>query len=369
MRDTYIIIPAYKPKLVLNDLVSGLRYMWIENFGNLDKLKIIIIDDGSGKSYQPIFSTLQNKAIILYHDFNQGKGRALKTAYKFLKEFQYKDGLVVTVDADGQHKLEDILKLVIEFNKEENFIYLGSRRFTGKVPIRSRFGNFITRKVFYLVTSREIFDTQTGLRAFPTRYLDFMLSIQGNRYEYEMNVLLKSVEKNIPIKEIEIATLYENNNESSHFKAIRDSIRIYGVILEQIFAFASSSLLSFFIDYIMFLILGIFGISLILSNILARLISSSFNFILNSKFVFKNEKYSYRKFLKYFMLAFAILMISTSCIYILNEIVLIPKLLAKLIVESIIFIFSWKFQKKYIFLNDIEKNINDKQIRIVKTKY
>ena len=111
---------------------------------------------------------------------------------------------------------------------------IGSRAFVGEVPLRSRFGNTVTRGVYHLVSGVKVQDTQTGLRGFDRSLLEWLLSIPGERYEYEMNVLMSAARDKIQIGEVPIETVYEGKNESSHFRPIHDSVKIY----KEIFRFA-----------------------------------------------------------------------------------------------------------------------------------
>ena len=135
------------------------------------------------------------------------------------------------MDSDGQHDLGDAIKLCDYVKEHPNVLALGSRRWNNKTPLRSRMGNGITRWVFKKKTGLKIYDTQTGLRAFSSELMDYMLSVKGNRYEYEMNTLLGLKKNNILHSEIDIKTIYIDNNKGSHFKAIKDSYKIYKDIL------------------------------------------------------------------------------------------------------------------------------------------
>ena len=93
---------------------------------------------------------------------NQGKGQALKTAFTYIQE-QNIYGTVVTADADGQHKVWDIFRTANKASENPNKLILGVRAFSGKVPLRSRFGNSLTKALFKLQTGVGVTDTQTGL--------------------------------------------------------------------------------------------------------------------------------------------------------------------------------------------------------------
>ena len=116
------------------------------------------------------------------------------------------------MDADGQHRMADAMKICSAARNRPDALVLGGRRFTGGVPLRSRFGNAVTRFVYRMSTGLNVCDTQTGLRSFHIQLLPRMLEIPGERYEYEMNVLLELAKARTPIIEEEIETIYLDNN-------------------------------------------------------------------------------------------------------------------------------------------------------------
>ena len=237
MKKRYVLIPAYKPEETLLSFIQALEER---------NLKVIVVDDGSGVEYLPLFQKIKDNtgAKIIQLEQNRGKGAALKAGLSYLQTL---DGnfQIITVDADGQHSLQDTLFLLEEGEEHENCLLLGSRTQSGSSPLRSRLGNAITRKVFSLTTGVPIRDTQTGLRCFGKELIPDLLAIPGNRYEYEMNVLLEFARAGIPILEYPIETIYLNDNAGSHFDTVKDSFRIYGQILK----FISTSLLSFLLDF------------------------------------------------------------------------------------------------------------------------
>lgn len=221
-RTRIALIPAFEPADNLLNLVILLSDAHFQ---------VVLVDDGSGENYRRIFSTAKRFADVLIHETNKGKGAALKTGLAFIKKHYPENSIVVSLDADGQHSVEDAIKVAQAAAIDRESLILGSRSFCGDVPKRSRFGNSVTRVVFKTVTGSSVSDTQTGLRAFGAQLIPFMLNVDGQRYEYEMNVLLKCARNKLPIKEVEIATIYFNNNEGSHFSTLKDSFRIYcGII-------------------------------------------------------------------------------------------------------------------------------------------
>ena len=337
----YVVIPAYQPDNKLIKLV--------EKIHDKSDFKILIIDDGSSPACQKIFDKASQYATILRHEVNQGKGHALKTAFQFIKE-QNSYGTVVTADADGQHKIWDIFRTANKASENPNKLILGVRAFTGKVPLRSRFGNSLTKALFKLQTGVGVTDTQTGLRAFTTNLIPFMLKIEGKRYEYEMNMLLEAT-KEYEILEVPIETVYINDNEGSHFRPIRDGLMIY----KNIFKFALSSLSSFVVDYIVYALAILFlptvptGLRIFLANGLARVTSSIFNYSTNKKLVFKNEDSLVKTGLGYFGLAVGLFVLDTLLIRLFYAVFGINLLIVKIIVGILLFAVSWTIQKKFIF--------------------
>ena len=204
-------------------------------------------------------------------------------------------------------------------------------------------GNAITRFVFRLISHQDIYDTQTGLRAFTKDVLDYHLQVEGNRFEYEMNILLYAKNYGIKISEVEIETIYIDNNSKSHFNTIKDSFRVY----KEIFKFSLSGIVSFIIDYLFFTIILLLSNNLILSNVIARIISSSVNYSINRKIVFKSNNSIYKSLSKYILLAIMILLLNTIILKLLSTI--INPFLSKIITETILFFMSYFAQRKIVF--------------------
>lgn len=337
-----IVIPAYNPDHHLIDTLKSLKSEL--------KYKILIVNDGSDKSKNRIFNEAKEYAEIISHDVNKGKGRAMKTALEYISEKYPKEDGVVFVDADGQHKAKDVKRMIETFYENPDSLILGSRVFDSEdVPLRSRIGNKITIFVFKMFTSKYISDTQTGLRAISTKYIPFLLKIEGERYEYEMNMLIEAVSKKIDIVEIPIDTVYESKkNLTSHFRTFRDSYLIYKRFLK----FVMSSLSCTAIDYVSFLtFLHIFGNTapmMFLSNISARLISGTINYNINKKLVFKC-KGKKNTALHFFLLATGIILTNSLILLSFTKIFGIVPALAKLMVELMLFVVNYTVQHKYIF--------------------
>lgn len=228
--DIIVIIPSYNPDEKLVELVDNL----VENGFQ----RLVIVNDGSAQEYHAWFEKAVQKAsqkgtcCLLEHEKNCGKGRALKTAFAYCRNLPECIG-VITVDGDGQHLVKDIIACCDVLRLEPDKVVLGVRDFEEPhVPWRSRFGNTLTRMVFQLLCGVKISDTQTGLRAIPVRYLSQFVEYEGERYEYETNMLLSMPKNDITWKEVKISTVYLDENVRSHFNPIKDSWKIYKVILQ-----------------------------------------------------------------------------------------------------------------------------------------
>lgn len=337
MSNKYIaVIPAYNPPEAILTVIEQLTSLCFE---------IIVVNDGSGADYEDIFRECQKTSKVISYIQNKGKGCAIKTGLEYIKNNYGNSAVIVTVDADGQHSAADALRVCDMADKNKGTLILGSRRFRGNVPLRSRVGNAVTRLVYRLSTGASVYDTQTGLRAFSADLIDKLLSVNGERYEYEMNVLLSFSKEKIPIKETEIETIYLNNNSSSHFDTIKDSARIY----KEIFKFSASSLIGFAVDYLIYTMLIFTGLNLQLSNIAARIVSASVNYTINRKLVFKSGSKIASSAFQYFLLAIFILFGNTLLLSLLVDSFFINKMAAKIITELIFFAVSWFVQKKIIF--------------------
>lgn len=252
---------------------------------------------------------------------------------------------MVTADADGQHTLRDILRIIEAMREHPNALVLGSREFTGDVPFKSRWGNRITRFVYALASGVHVSDTQTGLRGLPACAIPAMITIDGERYEYEMNVLLKLRDMKLGVVEVPIETIYIDDNSGSHFNPVRDAIRIYAVIFKYLF----SSVTSFAVDYLLYwLCLGVFKLAPLLSYALARLVSSQVNYHLNKHTVFSGRggKHS---MVKYYALAVVQGLLGAGLVQFLPTVLPISAAVVKIPVDLLLFAASYFIQRDFVF--------------------
>ncbi len=351
-----ILIPSLNPDEKLMKTVEGLKEVGFRNF--------IIVDDGSDAAHQNNFpkTDRENNFIVLRHSFNKGKGAAIKTALKFIVKYSTTIEGVITVDGDGQHDPEDVKNCAEALLKEGDKIVLGCRDFSlPQVPARSRFGNKTTSFVFKTLCGIKISDTQTGLRGFPIKHIPFLLKVKGERFEYETNMLLKCKQAGIDFYEVTIKTLYEEEGKhESHFKTVRDSIRVYSFIL----GFWVSSMASALIDLLIFYLLnklcgGIFGsLSVLISTVIARAVSSFANFTINRTQVFDFDGSSKKALFRYYALAIPQMLISAGLVSLLSVLFSANpeiKTVLKLVVDVVLFFISYRIQQTWVFRTAAKK--------------
>ncbi len=362
MKNFVILIPSYKPDEHLLGVVREIKSAGFERF--------VIVDDGGGEPYAPIFDELshQDGVEVLTHSKNCGKGAALKTGLSHVYS-TYPDAThVLTVDADGQHRAEDVTKLALAAGEHPQKVVLGSRNFKlPNIPFRSRMGNRLTCLIFRMIAGTKLSDTQTGLRSIPVAEIPWMLKIAGDRYEYEMNVLLYLKEFGVRAHEVEIETIYIEENASSHFNPLIDSARIYALIfrfwlhsLWKVLKFSASSLICTAVDILLFYVLHLlfaeqFGVlAEAICQALARVVSSVLNFTLNRTVVFAKRKgNSLKLLLRYYAVSIPQLIVSAT---VLNGLTVSLSMqsshwitLLKLGVDLILFLISYRLQRDWVF--------------------
>ena len=337
------LVPSYEPTEKLVEVVRGLADRGFE---------VVVVDDGSGPDYDAIFAEASLWATVIGYINNQGKGSALKVGFDFILKGYSTDTVVVTVDGDGQHAPDDVIRCVDAAKANSGALVLGARSFdSADVPLKSRLGNIITRAVFALTSGVRVSDTQTGLRAFSLSLARRFAELAGERFEYEMNVLYACAEWGVPMVEVPINTIYFYSNKHSHFRPLFDSARIYRSIL----AFAGASFVSFLCDYFVFALLtallaALGQLGIVAANIIARLVSATLNYTLNRVVVFKSTESVQVTLPRYAMLATSILAINTLAVSLLTGMFHMPPLIAKLLVESMLFVASWVVQHRAVFI-------------------
>ena len=353
LADAVILIPSLEPD---ERLPAYIQKLADSGFGHL-----VVVDDGSPESYQEIFRRIEGidpRVKVLHHEVNRGKGVALKTGYRWIRENLPEISGVITADADGQHTVPDCVHLAEELENGRRALYLGSRDFSlDHVPPKSRTGNRLTSALFFLFYGKWLQDTQTGLRAFRREDLDFMIGVEGERFEYEMNVLIACARSRLPMIPITIETVYENENRGTHYHPLKDSLRIFRVIVGGFVRFMGVSILCFLVDQALF---NLFNIAvfhnqetrlagyILGATAIARTASACLNFLLNKSVVFRLKGHTGGALWKYLVLAVMIMGLSAAGVSLLGAVGMSPTI-AKLIVDFLLYFLSFQAQQKWVF--------------------
>jgi putative flippase GtrA len=316
--------------------------------------RIYVVNDGSDKGCDVFFTAAaaRPQCVLLTHPENRGKGRALKTAFE--RHLESPGGYVgvVTLDADGQHSAEDTVKVADALAQNPEALVLGARNFSqSDVPKKSALGNKITRKILSAACGVPITDTQTGLRGIPNRFIQTLLGVNGDRYEFETNMLLETKRSRVSIVEVPISTIYINNNSASHFRPFKDSLRIYLLILMFTFASMASSLADLCAFGLLFWLLRFMPneTRIFLATVIARIISATFNFFINHRLVFRSKTRIDAAALRYAVLCVLQMLCSFGGVYLLSRFLPLPALLAKIITDVPLFFISFFIQRRWVF--------------------
>lgn len=329
-----VLIPAYQPDGELIQIVNELKD---------DELNVLVVDDGS-VGCDCIFDEIADKCMLIRYQQNRGKGYALKTGLRYLFEEGF--SFAVTADADGQHAIADILKLCEMAKEDDNALVLGSRRIED-MPLRSKFGNQLTKNLFRILYGLKITDTQTGLRLIPLKNIEALTKLEGERYEFEMNMLVESNSIFSLVKEVPIKTIYIGENESSHFNPLRDGMKIYRVLFKKVGKFLGVSLSSALIDFCLFAIFFYtIGLKAVLSTIFARAVSSTYNYLANKKYVFNTTSKKYT-FHRYILLVISFMITNSGAMYVLVDLMRLQAVAVKIVIETILWMMSYSIQRKW----------------------
>ncbi len=221
-KNTVVVIPCYNSGNRAHDAVLG-ALARVE--------RVIVVDDGSADGCMETIVDMPAQTIRFPR--NRGKGHALIAGIRAALELP--DVMAIALmDADGQHDPAELPGLFAQFQAAEADLLIGARRFDEETtPWRSRFGNRVTIGVMWLLCGRRLPDTQCGFRLLSPQFArHFVERIPGGRYETEMRMLLLALKGGFHIVSAPIATLYEPGNPTSHFRKVRDSMRVYWALAQ-----------------------------------------------------------------------------------------------------------------------------------------
>lgn len=343
-----ILIPALDPPEKFKNYITELL-----SSGFAD---ILVVDDGSAS--KDIFNEIgaHPQVTVLTHGKNMGKGKALRTGMEYYKKHFNPDDYcgVITADSDGQHLCKDVIKIRERLIMGTDKLVLGVRDFDeAGVPPKSRIGNKLTSFFFRILLGLSISDTQTGLRGIPNSLIELSLSIPGDRFEYETAVLIESGKK-AGFEEITIETVYYDDNQGTHFHPIKDSFRIYRLLFGTFFRYLLISLSSFLVDILLFALGTKFlffkqSWSIPVSTVAARVVSGTYNFIMNRNVVFKSRRSYAGTGISYLVLCVIQCAASAGLVYVFTELLPLDEVFVKVVVDTCLFLVNYRIQKTIIF--------------------
>lgn len=355
MRGEYgILMPAYQPEAEMIVYLRNLRESW--------KGLILLIDDGSGPEYQERFQEAEQLGVFVWHqERNQGKGAAIKRGLAWCMEYHPELSGIVTVDCDGQHSREDVMRMLMTMEQNSDDLILGCRSFGQGTPARSQMGNRITSmamKAFYGIA---LTDTQTGLRGLPASWFPALLTLPGNRYEYELNMLIAARRDGIRMVTLPIQTLYFCENEGSHYRTVRDSLRIFGVMCCGIIQYGVSSALSALVDVAIYgifvkwiLVRANFSERIFLSAVIARVLSSVVNYNCNRKLPYVQNRRLLPTLVRYYLLWAVQLLSSFGLVWFGCRYWGMDELFSKLTADLFLAVVSYQVQLRWVFREQAE---------------
>ena len=346
--DITVVLPSLNPDEKFLRVVTELA-----DAGFTD---ILIVNDGSDPDRLVWFekAAALPGCTVLTHTVNRGKGRALKTAFEYLLAHRPHSRGAVTIDGDGQHRTKDIIACARTMLEHPDQVILGCRDFNApQVPPKSRSGNKFTSALFRIGCGIRLSYTQTGLRAIPRQYLAGFCQVKGERFEYETNMLLTMKRLGIGFLEVPIETVYDGQNEGTHFRPIVDSLKI----LKLIFVFMASSLSATAVDlamfYVLLTVLPRSPYQILWATVLARAVSSFWNFNMNRKVVFGSGGRYGKNLFRYYALAVPQMLVSALLVSLLDRFIApgskIIATLLKVVVDTCLFFISFTIQREWVF--------------------
>jgi glycosyltransferase involved in cell wall biosynthesis len=214
-RKICVVVPTYNNATTLKEVITNLL-TYTDN--------VIVVNDGSTDETEQILKSIPEITCVSYKN-NQGKGFALRNGFKKAVALGY--NYAITIDSDGQHYADDLVKFAAVIDQHPNAIIIGSRNLNQEnVPGKSNFGNKFSSFWFWVNTGIRRSDTQSGYRLYPVKALD-KIDFKTKKYEFEIEVLVRAAWNGIDVVEIPIDVFYpEKEKRISHFRPFKDFSRI-----------------------------------------------------------------------------------------------------------------------------------------------
>lgn len=360
-----IVIPSYNPNVSLTMLIDELLLAGFKD--------IVIVDDGSNlddKKVQMAYAYIRDKSecTLIHHGANMGKGAALKTGFKHCLLNRPKDTLVITVDDDGQYGAECVKQCLEQYESMYDDVYrehgeppvlLGARKFADSgYKIVKRAVNYLCGFIMKYMCFVNVRDVQTGLRLIPHRYLRDLLKVDGHGFDYDINMLPAMKYRNIPYIEVSIQ-IEQVNGKYADYNPVGDVLRCLGVMIRYVFSSLSATALDVVVFYLLLMMFdsGVLPLDksfgMLYATIIARVISATYNCIVNKKAVFKSDTPMKTIIIRFYI--FSLIKAVMSYVMLLGSSYLLGMyadsmtVIIKLVIDLILFFGGYGIQKKWIF--------------------
>lgn len=352
MNRCILIVPSFQPRKEFPAFIDELLQL---NIG-----PVLVVDDGSGLQYRQVFRAVNAKrnCIVIYHKQNRGKGASIKTAIRFCENHFFDYRGIITVDCDGQHLPKDIYAVYKRLMRtEDDHLVLGIRSLDrDKTPGLNRLGNNVSSRLMKGLYSIDLEDTQTGLRGFPRSQLKWLEKVRGDRYDYELNVLIEAKKNGVSFDLVNIETVYFRGNIDSHYRPVADTLHIGRIIARGVLKYFASSLTATLLDLTLFTLLTKIFFAylplserLLIGTLIARIFASVLNYAINSKLVFSQEHKFYPTMVKFYSVWICQLTVSYCMVLLFTSLTGIDEVFIKMIVDSILALISYQIQLRWVF--------------------
>ncbi len=358
----FALIPSRDPDERLRSIVTSLL--------ERGEYNIIIVnydaDDRNADVFAALLALDPERMTVIRHEGAAGKGSALRTGFRYIKDIAGENDGVVCVSAVGRNTAEDVDAVTAAWNSSPAALVLGSYRYAGKLPLGKRMSTGFTRSIFAVTSGVRVHNPYTGLRAFSVEYLDGFIKEKGSRSDYELNLLLHAAKHNVKIIEVPIEVDNIEGNRTGERRSPKDTWLIY----KTIGVFMLSSFSSFVVDYTLLLALagifhrlrsvveispGEFRLPMfgrlvdthLLALVIARAVSSFVNYLLNRRIVFKSK--SWGNIFRYYAVILSLLAANYLLLSLVSNANGLPLWIAQLVVQAVLYPFSFILQRKFVF--------------------
>lgn len=218
----FVVIPAYNEARTLPDVVA-------RACAHADH--VIIVDDGSHDGTDTCLAEPLTNVTVLRHDTNRGKAAALWRGFQYALDAGACH--IVTLDADGQHRPEDIPRLLAALCEQQEALIIGERRNKRySAPRSRRFANAFADFWISLAAGERVHDSQSGFRVYPASLLKNLLFVDRRRksFTFETELLVSASLQGYAIRYRPIESLYLKGARASHYRAVYDTTQIVLVV-------------------------------------------------------------------------------------------------------------------------------------------